>query len=145
MLRAALVAIVAAATFAIPTAAEAKTKRVLWQQSAAVADRFFDQIGFIPTNSIQPQGAPAQTVKAGTVTYKVGWANVLYNRRTTTAMLRELNRRENEGVYTDRRLTSREKRRWEVLIDLARDADVVVVHPDNPVCASGLTMTQAHG
>ena len=30
-------------------------------------------------------------------------------------------------------------------LDLARDADVLVVNRDNPVCASGLTLAQAEG
>ena len=32
-----------------------------------------------------------------------------------------------------------------MLLDLGRDADVLVVNRDNPVCASGLTLAQARG
>jgi hypothetical protein len=149
MLRAMTVAALAIATLAAP-AAEAKTKRVFWQQNAAVPSRFLDQIGYIPINGIQPEGSGPKTVKAGSVTYKVTWINALYGRTTTTEALRELQRDAKhppviQGVYADRRLTSAEKRRFQVLLDLARDGDVLVVHRDNPVCASGLTLAQARG
>ena len=38
-----------------------------------------------------------------------------------------------------------ERRRFDVLLDLGRDADVLVVNRDNPVCASGLSLAQARG
>lgn len=149
MLRAVLLVTLIATAAASP-AAEAKTKRVFWQQNAAVPSRFMDQIGFIPINGIQPEGAPPQTVKAGTTTYKVTWINALYGRTTTTQALRELQRRAkyppvSDGVFADRRLTTAEKRRFQVLLDVARDADVLVVHRDNPVCSAGLTLAQARG
>src|SRR5262249_30252437 len=36
-------------------------------------------------------------------------------------------------------------RSFDVLLDIGRDADVLVVNRDNPVCASGLTLAQARG
>jgi hypothetical protein len=149
MLRALTFAALAVAILAAPTA-EARTKRVFWQQDAAVPSRFLDQIGHIPINGIQPEGSGPKTVKAGSTTYKVTWINALYGRITTTQALRELQRDSryppvSRGVFADRRLTSSEKRRFQVLLDLARDGDVLVVHRDNPVCASGLTLAQARG
>ena len=130
--------------------AEAKTKAVYWQQNAGATMRFWDQLGFITVNGIQPQGAPLDTVKAGGITYKVAWINATYSRGTTTEGLRELHRDSryppvSRGFFADRRLTATERRRFDVLVDLARDGDVLVVHRDNPVCASGLTLAQARG
>jgi ABC-type phosphate transport system substrate-binding protein len=144
-----IVLALAAAALAAPLA-EAKTKRVFWQQRAAVAARFFEQIGFIPINGIQAMkdGRPVPTrVKAGRTTYLVDWANALYGRASVGAALKELHRggRRDDGIFTDRLLTRAEKKRYEVLLDLARDADVLVVHRDNPACAAGLTRAQARG
>jgi len=49
----------------------------------------------------------------------------------------------NRGVVLDRNLTAVEARTFRVLADLYRDADVLVVAPANPVCATGLTAAQA--
>lgn len=133
---------------AAPAGAEAKRVRTFWQQSAYVADRFFAHLGFIPINGIQAPGG-ASVYRAGGTTYVVTWNNALFNRPTTDA-LRQAARYVryspvNDGVYTDRFLTAREKRSYQVLADLARDADVLVVHRENPVCATGLSRSQARG
>lgn len=132
-----------------PATADAKRVKTFWQQSAYVADRFFQQIGFIPINGIQPPGTRLR-YKAGRTTYVVTWGNALFNRPTTAALKQaaryvRYGATANDGVYTDRFLRGREKRRYQVLLDLARDADVLVVHRDNPVCATGLTLAQARG
>ena len=146
-MRRVLALIVLAAALA-PATADAKTVRTFWQQRAYVADRFFNQLGFIPINGIQAFGK-ASRYKAGTTTYVVSWNNALFN-RSTTAALKDLSRDARDGavydgVFTDRRLRTSEAKRFQVLADLARDADVLVVHPDNPVCATGLTLAQAKG
>lgn len=143
--------VVAVGLIAVVAPAPAHAKRVstFWQQSAYVADRFFAQIGFIPINGIQTPGR-ASVYRAGATTYVVGWNNALFNRPTNDA-LRQAARyirygaTANDGIYTDRFLTTREKRSYQVLADLARDADVLVVHRENPVCATGLTRSQARG
>ena len=63
------------------------------------------------------------------------------NRRSTSSALREAD--EDRGavprfypvVFSDRDPTAAERRRFDVLLDLGRDADVLVVNRDNPVCA----------
>jgi hypothetical protein len=129
--------------------ASARTIKTDWQQNAHVADRFFGQIGFIPVAGIQPQRKRTR-YRSGATTYVVLWKNFLFNRDTTSA-LKAVHKDASvaglpdDGVYTDRLLTSAEKRRFQVLVDLARDADVLVVHRDNPACAQGLSRAQARG
>ena len=129
----------------VPGAAGAKTKAVFWQIDAGSAERVFDNVGFVPIAGIQPKGSPPQTVKSGSTTYKVAWQNTTFNRRTTSVLLKEIHRYERHdlGAYTDRPLKGKEKSRFDVLADLGRDADVLVVSPQNPVCQSGLTFGQA--
>ena len=131
--------------------AQARTLAVNWQQSALVTDRVWDEVGFIPIKGIQPDFFHRRTVKAGSTTYKVRWNNVTLNRRSTSSALREADEdgarvpRFYPAVFTDRDLTAAERRRFDVLLDLGRDADVLVVNRDNPVCASGLSLAQARG
>ena len=47
------------------------------------------------------------------------------------------------GVVLDRALTAAEAKQFRVLVDLYRDADVLVVAKENPACTSGLTLAQA--
>ena len=47
------------------------------------------------------------------------------------------------GGFVDRRLTARQLKRVSVRADLGRDADVLVVASDHPVCNAGLTASQA--
>lgn len=140
---------VALLVVAAPVGADAKRVSTFWQQRAYVADRFFAQLGFIPINGIQRPGRTS-VYRAGGTTYVVGWNNALINGATTDA-LRYAARyvrygaTADDGVYTDRFLTAREKRSYQVLADLARDADVLVVNRANPVCSTGLTGSQARG
>lgn len=127
------------ALFAAPSA-QAATKRAFWFQNALVVGSFWDQIGQLPVNDILKEG---NRYRAGTTTYVVNWVNSLTNRRTTSQALKQSQR--GDMVYTDRALSAREKRRWKRLVDLARDAHVVVVSRENPVCQSGLTRAQARG
>lgn len=131
-----------------PATAEAKTVRTFWQQRAYVADRFFSQIGFIPINGIQTPGK-ATRYKAGSTTYVVTWNNALMNRSTTAALKAAARYVRyspvSDGVFSDRFLTKKERRSWDVMVDLARDADVLVVNRENPVCQTGLTLAQAKG
>lgn len=144
----ACVAVVAALAGAVPAAAEAKRVSTFWQQTAYVADRFWAQLGFIPIAGIQDRGK-ASVYRDGATTYVVGWNNALFNRPTTDALKQAARyvkyQPVADGIFTDRFLTTREKRSYQVLADLARDADVLVVHRENPVCATGLTGTQARG
>jgi hypothetical protein len=131
-----------------PAAADAKRVSTYWQQTAYVAERFWAQLGFIPIAGIQDRGR-ASVYRDGATTYVVGWNNALVGRSTTDALKQAARYVKyapvEDGVYTDRFLSTREKRSYQVLADLARDADVLVVHRDNPVCATGLTRAQARG
>jgi hypothetical protein len=90
-------------------------------------------------------------VKVGSTTYKVLWTNNTTNRQSTTIALREAVRDADgppssyPAVFTDRDLTRAERKRFDVLLDIGRDADVLVVNRDNPVCTSGLTLAQVRG
>jgi hypothetical protein len=135
----------------VASAAQARTVKVRWQQNALVTDRVWDEVGFIPIKGIQPNFFKRRTVKAGSTTYKVLWTNTTVNRRSTTIALHEAFEDATRPpkyfpvVFTDRDLTSTERKRFDVLLDLGRDADVLVVNRDNPVCATGLTLAQARG
>jgi hypothetical protein len=145
------VALAAILVAAVAPPAHARTKRVRWEQTAILADRVDDQIGFVPIKGIQPDFSKRPTVRSGGTTYKVLWTNNLFNRRSTSIALREIYRNATQvptsyyGVYTDRFITKKEKRRFTMKVDLARDADVLVVNRANPVCASGLTRHQVEG
>jgi hypothetical protein len=148
----AVVAIAAALLpLAVVPAAQARTLKVTWQQSALVAERVWDEVGFIPIKGIQPDIRRRVTVKAGSTTYKVQWNNVTLNRQTTSAALREVDSDAAHhlssfaAIFTDRDLTAAERRRFDVLLDIGRDADVLVVNRSNPVCTSGLSLAQARG
>ena len=133
------------AALALPAIADAKRVRSYWFLNGVVADRFFAAIGHIPINGIQPPGKPV-TYRHGRTTYVVTWTNSLGNESSTSRMLKQASRHQrDEGIYTDRFLTAREKRSFQVLLDLARDADVMVVHRENPVCTAGITLAQARG
>ena len=132
-------------------AVQARTLKVRWEQDALVAYRVWDEVGFTPIKGIQPNIFKRRTVKVGATTYKVLWTNSTINRQSTAIALRESHRdathvpRSYPVVYTDRLLTSTQHKRFDVMLDLGRDADVLVVNRDNPVCASGLTLAQARG
>ena len=144
------IAVVLVLALAAP-AAHARTLKVRWEQDALVADRVWDEVGFIPIKGIQPDFFKRRTVKVGATTYKVLWTNNTIDRRTTAIALRQAYHDATHvptsylAVYTDRDLTSAERKHFDVMLDLGRDADVLVVNRDNPVCASGLTLAQARG
>src|SRR5262245_23228668 len=131
--------------------AEARALKVRWEQDALVAYRVWDELGFIPIKPIQPNIFHRRTVKVGSTTYKVLWTNNTTNRQSTTIALREAVRDADgppssyPAVFTDRDLTRAERKRFDVLLDIGRDADVLVVNRDNPVCTSGLTLAQVRG
>jgi ABC-type phosphate transport system substrate-binding protein len=50
-----------------------------------------------------------------------------------------------QGIFLDRRLKAAERRHVQVRVDLARDADVLVVGREHPACASGVSRAVARG
>ena len=127
-----------------------------------VEDTFFNSviplridhlIGFATTTfAIHPRGERVVpiTVRVGGRTYRyifgnaaaaVGPSATIYLRTMISA------RRfpSPQGVFVDRRLTSRERRFLTVRKDLARDADVLAVARDHPACAAGVSRAAARG
>lgn len=109
-------------SLAVAAPASAKTKRVSWFVNAHGSNRILDQIGFIPVNGFVKERA-AIRVKLGTTTYVINWVNSTAGRRSTTQALKTASvyakyRRADTLVFTDRKLTRAEARRWKVLLDL---------------------------
>ena len=142
----AAVAIAVAVAGTAPAAAEAKTIPHLYQVSALVPARLWQPIGHVPIIGMERLGT--QRVRSGGDTYRGMWANALTSRGTLAESLREMRRMARignshiQGVYGDRRLTRAESRHFQVLVDLARDADVLVVKRGHPAC-EGLTLAEA--
>lgn len=91
---------------------------------------------------------------AGGVRYPVRW-NVQYPGTflSTAAALRLMHREAigrhsrtgiSGGIYLERALTAAERKRFALVVDLYRDADVLVVAAGHPACA-GLSRAQARG
>ncbi len=86
-------------------------------------------------------------IRVGDTTYVGPWNNATITRGTMSEALKELSRRyasDTVAVYSDRRLTAAERRRYKVSAELFRDADVLVLVAGHPACA-GLTLAQARG
>lgn len=119
-------------------------RKASFQVNATVVPRFGDQIGFIPVTGMQPTHSARQRIKVGRKVLRVRWNNTVSNARTAKIAASMLTFDSEAGLFLDRPLTESESPRAEVLAaDIARDADVLVVHRDNPVCTSGLTYAQA--
>lgn len=119
-----LLAIALLLSLAVAAPASASTKRVSWFINAHGSNRILDQIGFIPVNGFVSERA-AIRVRLGTTTYLINWVNSTAGRRSTTEALKTASvyaryRRADTLVFTDRKLTAAEGRRWRVLLDLGR-------------------------
>jgi hypothetical protein len=131
---------VAAALAALAAGASAATIGAYHQVRALVPMRIHEQIGFVPITGMDYLGTVK--IRSGGYVYKGPFANVTASRLTTTQALKEVRRYgTSHGVYTDRRLTSAERRSFQLAVDLGRDADVLVVKTGHPACA-GLTLAQ---
>jgi phosphate transport system substrate-binding protein len=117
-----------------------KPEKVYWQVNATVAARFAQQLGFIPVAGIRPRGW--FTVKVGKRTYKAQWSNTVENAPTAAVAAGTFAFDPDAGLFLDRPLTAAEQKRADVLADVARDADVLVLNRANPACG-GLTYAQA--
>jgi len=129
-------------------AADAKTIPAFHQVVGSAPLRAYNQVGFVPIAGIRPE---TLTIRAGGDRHRGIWNNVMVSDTSTTKLLRRIARSlrwrgswENHGVYADRPLSARERRRFEVAVDLFRDADILVVADGHPACA-GLTQAQARG
>ena len=148
MARALLAAALAAALLA-PASAEAKVIRSGHYHVAYFTDRLSSAIGFIPVAGISPGRKPVD-IRVGRNTYRGVWKSFTVSRHSTSEalkhMLRDSRGRYGEylaGLFADRALTARDKRNFQVIADIARDADVLAVAKGHPACGSGLTIIQA--
>jgi len=108
-------------------------------------------IGFTPTTfAIHPAGERVKpiTVRVGGKTHRYIFGNAaavvgpsagIYMRN----MIRQRRYPSPQGIFLDRRLTSRERRHVRVRADLGRDADVLAVSRNHPACASGVSRAAA--
>jgi len=105
------------------------------QIDAVNATRVDRLIGFIPIQGIDPkhEGTP---VRIGGRRYRLLWLNAGGSTPALGLTLTNLAKLvpTNKGVFADRPLTGRERRRFNVLVDLGRDADVLVVAAGHPAC-----------
>jgi hypothetical protein len=121
--------------------------------NSVIPTRVDHLIGFTPTTfGIHPPTGPVVPIKVqvGGKTHKFIFGNAaavvapsarLYLRQ----MIRDRRYPSPQGVFLDRKLTTRERRYLKVRADLGRDADVLVVSRDHPACASGVSRAVAHG
>ena len=124
----------------VPTTASAATvtKRDQWQVSTAVGPRLEADGGNL--FRITPA---VDRFTLGNVRWIVTWANFSGNAVTQQAAMR-LAAEDGTGALIDRPLTAAEARRFTQRVAW-READVLLVHPENPVCTMGVTTAQATG
>lgn len=133
---------VVAVVAALPASAGAKTVSGMHQVRADIPPRVDRNIGFIPVNTMGQ--LPAFRVYAGGGQWVRGpWVNFTRSGLTMSQSLKLWRQTEHfHGTFSDRRLTSAERRRFVQVADFGRDADVLVVQREHPACA-GLTLAQA--
>lgn len=115
------------------------------QIDATNATRVDRLIGFIPIQGIDPKNA-GTPVRIGGRRYRLLWLNAGGSTPSLGLTLSNLARLSpsNKGVFADRPLTSKERRRFAVLVDLGRDADVLVAAAGHPACR-GISRAAARG
>ena len=132
------------ALIALPAGAEAARIGYILQVPSYIPARIDHNIGFIPLNGLDRW--PAPRIRSGRHLYVGSWQNALFTRSSLSEALRHMrlirNTTQNEGAFSDRALTRSERRRFELLADIGRDGDVLVVKAGHPACA-GLTLAQA--
>lgn len=136
---------VAGVTGALAPAAEGRTLSTYVQVRVYSPTAVDAHVGWMPLSLFPPRDRVRFT--ADGTSYIGTWANAVIAGGTTSDALKLMGRRYSYGteqvVVTDRRLTARERKRFTVRTRLFRDADVLVVSADHPVCATGLSLTQA--
>lgn len=123
----------------VPPTASAKTYETSFQLTQLTPSRVWAETSFIPDAQATPPGK-VQRLRLGSRTFVGTWIPAAASALSTSEALTRTN--ENSAVMADRALTSRERRRFQVLVDLYHDADVLVVAAGHPACA-GLTRAQA--
>ena len=116
-----------------------------------ISSRVDHLIGFTPTTfAIHPAGKRVVPIKVrvGGRGYRFVFGNaaaVVGPAADLKRMIRMRRFPSPEGVFLDRRLTTRERRYLRVRADLGRDADVLVVARSHPACATGVSRSAARG
>jgi hypothetical protein len=144
----ALASLVVSALAASPAAGAPRAEHAM--VNSYIPARIDAMIGFIPSHGMNPPGRAARltTVRYGGKTFRFFYQNSAVVWPDTGLIVSTLSRRyasATAGAFVDRRLTARQRKRLAVRADLGRDADVLVVARDHPVCAAGLTASQARG
>jgi hypothetical protein len=144
----ALAVIVASALAAAPAAGAPRAEYAM--VNSYIPARIDAMIGFIPSHGMNPAGRAPRltTVRHGGRTFRFFYQNSAVVWPNTGLILSTLSRRyasASAGAFVDRRLSARQRKRLAVRADLGRDADVLVVAKDHPVCSAGLTASQARG
>jgi hypothetical protein len=147
-MRLALAALAAAAVLAAPAAAAPRAEYAI--VNSYIPARIDGMIGFIPSHGMNPADRPPRITKVrlGGKTFRFFYQNSAVVWPSSELILRTLGDKyagTSSGGFVDRRLTTKERRRVKVRIDLGREADVLVVAGDHPACAAGLTKGQARG
>jgi hypothetical protein len=144
-------ALIVAACLLIPATASARPQSAFF--NSVIPSRVDHLIGFTPTTyAIHPIGQRVVpiTVRVGGRRYRyifdnaaavVGPSARLYLKN----MIRNRRYPSPQGIFLDRKLKRTERRYLQVRLDLARDADVLVVARDHPACAAGVSRAVARG
>lgn len=138
-LPAAIVALVLLLVLPVASAGAATvTKREQWQVFTSVGPRLQDD----GANLFRITPA-VDRFQLGSVRWVVTWANFSSVAITQNTALRVASEPGNAALL-DRPLSAAEALRFSQRV-LWREADVLAVHPSNPVCANGITRAQAVG
>ena len=139
-MRAFLLGLVIAAAVAAPAGAAPLDS---FQVATYASSRIWNQASWIPFAIDSPPGRVHVLRHAGR-SFRGVWVPATIGGGSTSALLRYAwtLRRSDPAVLADRPLSAREQRRFVLLADLYRDADVLVVARDHPACA-GLSRAQA--
>jgi len=130
----------------LPASAGARTFSGFHQIITDAPVRASIHLGNIPLEIVTPSSRTV-TLRAGRDRYRGQWNNIAIQASTTSFLLKvqraEIRRGGGDRTLTfaDRQLTATERKDFKLLLDIGRDADVLVVARDHPACA-GLTTAQ---
>ena len=137
-----------AALALVPSEASAATHRTSFQMTQLTPPRAWADTSFIPF-ALPTSFARVYRYRVGSETFVGTWVPAAAGAKSTSDALGRVWKDAtsgfgfgSDGVIADRELTGVEKRRFIVLGDLYRDADVLVLAAGHPACA-GLTRGQA--
>lgn len=141
-----LVVAALAASALVPVTAEAATVRTSFQLVQLTPSRVWQETSFVPFALPDPVNR-VYRYRLGSRTFVGPWYPASVSTLTATEALARLRKDASvgsgtQGTLVDRPLTAPEKRRFAVLAELYRDADVLVVTAGHPACA-GISRAQA--